>query len=458
MADHRRDLIFISHATPEDNDFSLWLSTRLTLMGYQVWSDVTQLFGGEKWWEDIGEAIDQYTCKFILVITSTSLTKPGVQKEISLALAAEEKHQLTNFIIPIIIDSTDFSGQPYGLSERNIIPFCNGWGPALGKLLERMTRDNVPTTTALAEIGQKLMDLTNPEWTIEHKPDLIVSNWLELASLPEFLQFYRIPVDPKLWRKNFESCPYPWFEWSGFLVSFAEAEVFRQSLPRHISVTQAPTLDLGSLLSNKPRNHITFSRTEVFKWINYLILESWALKMKSVGLYRYDLSGGKVAWYFPENDNFGGMKQFADVFGVLKKKKVIGFSPKNNVFWHYAIEVKALYGSHARIILIPHVVFTTDGLNPLQDKARMHRLRRGFCANWWNDRWRDLMLVYLNLVAEDQNVIEVPIGRRQSLIFSSRPTLFGSDFSLVNTEIGDAAEEAIDNDDFDVVVSEVEEQ
>ncbi|MHB1565857.1 MAG: toll/interleukin-1 receptor domain-containing protein [Acidiferrobacter sp.] len=43
----KRTLIFISHATPEDNDFTLWLGARLASAGYSVWSDVTKLIGGE---------------------------------------------------------------------------------------------------------------------------------------------------------------------------------------------------------------------------------------------------------------------------------------------------------------------------------------------------------------------------------------------------------------------------
>ena len=35
-----RDAIFISHANPEDNDFTVWLGARLTAAGYEVWADV----------------------------------------------------------------------------------------------------------------------------------------------------------------------------------------------------------------------------------------------------------------------------------------------------------------------------------------------------------------------------------------------------------------------------------
>lgn len=34
-----RDTIFISHSTPQDNEFSIWIASRLELLGYKVWVD-----------------------------------------------------------------------------------------------------------------------------------------------------------------------------------------------------------------------------------------------------------------------------------------------------------------------------------------------------------------------------------------------------------------------------------
>jgi hypothetical protein len=52
-----KDVVSISHANPEDNEFTRWLSLKLASLGYHVWSDVTQLFGGEDFWRDIELAI-----------------------------------------------------------------------------------------------------------------------------------------------------------------------------------------------------------------------------------------------------------------------------------------------------------------------------------------------------------------------------------------------------------------
>ncbi len=48
-----RRLVFISHDNPKDNNATLWLASKLTCEGYQVWSDITQLFWGELFWDDI---------------------------------------------------------------------------------------------------------------------------------------------------------------------------------------------------------------------------------------------------------------------------------------------------------------------------------------------------------------------------------------------------------------------
>ena len=44
-----RDAIFISHANPEDNEFTVWLGARLTAAGHEVWADVLRLRGGQDW-------------------------------------------------------------------------------------------------------------------------------------------------------------------------------------------------------------------------------------------------------------------------------------------------------------------------------------------------------------------------------------------------------------------------
>ncbi len=447
MKNNKRNLIFISHATPEDNTFTLWLSARLKILGYEVWSDVTKLFGGEKWWTDIEEAVDEYTCKFILVITKTSLSKPGVKREVELALLAEAKHGLPNFIIPIIIDDSSFGGQPYGLSERNIISFSNGWGHGLSRLLERLNRDGIPNQSVGDNLGIAISKLANPAFQVVQQKDVVVSNWLTIESIPSHLFFYRLPIKSKDFNNSFASFPYPWFEWGDMLVTFTEANTLKKFLPPFTSPTAAPRLELAAVIENRPRNHSLFLRIEVIKKMNYVLSTAWNAHMQELGLAQYGLSNGKIAWFFPDTEDFFGKKEFADVYGVVRKKQVVGFSPKNSVYWHYAVEIKPLYGAQPKLCLIPHVVFTEDGKAPLSDKKKMHRLRRGFCKNWWNPRWRDMLLVYLNIIAQGKGLIEINLDENSSLTISSRPIFLQTEVSLKGIDGTDEQD-----DDSDVAV------
>ena len=62
-----RNSIFISHATPEDNDFTIWLASRLQAYGYNVWIDKQALLGGEKFWQEIDQVIRHKARKFLMV-------------------------------------------------------------------------------------------------------------------------------------------------------------------------------------------------------------------------------------------------------------------------------------------------------------------------------------------------------------------------------------------------------
>jgi hypothetical protein len=67
-----RSMLFISHANPEDNEFTRWLALRLANEGYPVWCDLTKLLGGEDFWEEIEFAIRNRTAKFLFVVSRAS--------------------------------------------------------------------------------------------------------------------------------------------------------------------------------------------------------------------------------------------------------------------------------------------------------------------------------------------------------------------------------------------------
>ena len=59
--------MFISHATPEDNEFAIWLASRLEMLGYKTWIDKQHLLGGERMWQEIQTIIEYNAIKILFV-------------------------------------------------------------------------------------------------------------------------------------------------------------------------------------------------------------------------------------------------------------------------------------------------------------------------------------------------------------------------------------------------------
>src|SRR6266404_4768498 len=97
-----RNMVFVSHANPEDNLFTRWLALRLAREGYPVWCDLTKLLGGEDFWRDIEAAIRGRTAKFLFVLSKTSNQKQGTLME--LAVARKVGKNIHDFVIPLRID------------------------------------------------------------------------------------------------------------------------------------------------------------------------------------------------------------------------------------------------------------------------------------------------------------------------------------------------------------------
>src|SRR5271156_973886 len=110
-ASQERNMIFLSHATPEDNSFARWLALQLANEGYPVWCDLTKLLGGEDFWKDIQEAIRKRSIRFLFVLSRPSNTKEGTLQELACAkaVAAQVRSEIRDFIIALKIDDLPYS-------------------------------------------------------------------------------------------------------------------------------------------------------------------------------------------------------------------------------------------------------------------------------------------------------------------------------------------------------------
>ncbi|MDP2248490.1 MAG: toll/interleukin-1 receptor domain-containing protein, partial [Nitrosomonadales bacterium] len=220
-----RNLIFISHATPDDNGFTSWLSARLASDGYEVWSDLTQLVGGEVFWKDIDEAIRNYSIKFLSVLSPVSVGKRGFKKELSVADAVEAKGMLGDFIIPLRIGGIPYDEIPIDIHNKNVIDFTKGWHIGLAQLLEKLEKDHVPRKEnfefALSNWAKGFLEIDK---LLENKEEEVISNWLPIFEMPASIKIsYFDSAPPNI---DFLKRQWPCRQIENSVISFADAKDF----------------------------------------------------------------------------------------------------------------------------------------------------------------------------------------------------------------------------------------
>jgi hypothetical protein len=153
MNGQARQALFISHASPEDNAFTLWLGAKLTALGYEVFADLLRLKGGDDWERILESAIRDKAAKFLLAATPHGVQKQGVRNEIKIATETAKRINDKAFIIPLRLAPFD---TPLLIAHARYIDFSKGWGPGLNDLLtlSRTRRSRNPATRPMRRSGR----------------------------------------------------------------------------------------------------------------------------------------------------------------------------------------------------------------------------------------------------------------------------------------------------------------
>ncbi len=144
LPDPKRTLLFVSHATPEDNEFVQWLSAQLRAIGYEVWTDFGELRGGDVFWDQIEDTIRNRSAKVIAILSVTAQQKNGFLDEVNTAVTLERAQNYKNFVIPCRIDELPFDQVRANLARKNILDFARNWSTGFRALIDTLDRDGVP--------------------------------------------------------------------------------------------------------------------------------------------------------------------------------------------------------------------------------------------------------------------------------------------------------------------------
>ena len=448
-----RQLVFISHANPEDNEFASWLGTRLSTAGHDVWADVFQLVGGEAFWRDIGEAIKTQAAIVVVVLSRSSYRKDGVLDEIALAMGTGRKLNKPSFVLPVRLDDLPFSEFPEQLIRLNAIDFSNNWADGLAATLGVLQKHETPQLTTELHSALETWRKFRLRQTaaVTDAPETVLSNWFAIESLPTDLVFSRFNATKEAMKTALHDFRIPTAPYMRLAGSFADTATLQIDTSPQIALEHAYRIPLEDVINGRVTDGPDISRRDGRNMVTSLVRQGWELFAGQRGMLKYEFSHGH-AWFIPLDLAEGNLGRFKDQNGKVRRRRLVGRSEKRNVYWHLAVSCRVLIAEPVRLMIRPHVVFTTDGKTPLESKTRAARLRKNFCKMWWNDRWRDLVRAFASFLAEGEPVFRMPLGGEAFAVIGSTPMTFSAPLSLPGDATGAAgAEDSIDETEADAL-------
>lgn len=422
-----RKVVFISHGSPEDNEFTSWLGSRLTAAGYEVWTDLTRLIGGEPLWSDINVAIRQHTVKLIVVLSRIGVEKEGVTTEIDIGKAVAKRLQDNRFIIPVKIDDLPYDEVMPQMMGRNIINFSGNWDEGLSRVLEALERDSVPRSERpnTDATNRWLLYRTHPAPSIQHEEEDLVTNWHLIRKLPKEIFFYEImrPLSGLHAVASLASkVEIPAAEHQRLLVGFARFDEFQAALGPETPIKARHTSDLEAFLNGDTgEDGPTIQRSSARNIVTSLLRQGFDRSMRSRGLREYQLPAAGKVWWVPRELGEGERIAFRRPDGSEGWRILVGTSERLKRYWHFGVYAVPTLAAPAHVVLRPHVVFSRDGGTP---EGGM--LRRAFCKNWFNARWRDLLFAFVQLISDGDDAIELSLGGDEPVLVDARPLVLTS--------------------------------
>ncbi len=431
-ADKRLGMVFISHANPEENEFARWLSLQLANEGYPVWCDVTRLLGGEKFWEDIQDAIANHTAKFIYAISRHSNLKAGALDELNCALAVEKKLK-ANLVVTLKLDDLPYEDIYIGIQRRNHIDF-RSWAPGLAQLLKLLKEDQIAldphfNPDAVCTWWRSQDDFSADQGVI-CTPDVHLSNWFAISSLPESV-YRHVVAREGIGKIEVDAGILPWpavNDGDLSFLSFATAQEIAQGLPPGLGIAETQIHKSTAILSNiAPRGYQSH--------LMQLLRMAWERMMMSRSDFGvYELSNRARCFYFVRGAIDKDRLYFENSSGRRTYRDVIGYATRNDGvrYWHYGINGKPALAPVPHFVVKGHVLFSSEGTKLWENRDRIAAARRNQCKNWWNDEWRDRMLAVMNHLAGPDGAIAIPISPSLSLTLHPVPERFESPVSYID--------------------------
>ena len=455
-----RKALFISHANPEDNAFALWLGSRLSAAGYEVWADLLRLRGGHDWQRRLEGELRNNACKVLFVGTQEAVQKQGVRNEIQIADEVSKRLGDSEFVIPLRLASYE---APFLIAHAQYIDFKPSWHIGLVELLDTLENTyQIPRSEGPNPESQdhwRAVQLRSAK-TVVQRDERLVSNWLQLSTLPECVTFFDFPAGIHIPHANerMRSSEWPLVPYHRGFLSFAKMSELAPHFGPELPLVCVDTKDTKEFLNHGwPEYRI--GRLDARNQFSSLTRQGLERVMAHRGLQSYEMANGELAWWPSTHSIPVKQLQYRWPSGFKGRRQLTGFSGRRKLYWHYGVSLRPRVVPFPHIRLVGRVIFSENGTTPIESPARMHRLRRSFCRSWRNAKWRDMLLTFLSWLSDGDMQLAIPMGRTASLFarlpvaLALAPFSFDSERdkqadidSIDELDIGDPEDLGIDED------------
>lgn len=440
----KRDTLFISHATPEDNNFSLWLASRLRLLGYKVWLDKDNLLGGESFWGEIDQVIRNQAIKFLLVYSNNichldqpGVLKVGISKEFDLAETIARQDNLKDFILCLHIDNSPHN-LFIGSNRLNHISFNQNWAIGLNDLLRKLESEKIQLieSDGSSKFFDSFKQSDKDNFKVIEKKEGYFSNYLPIINLPKSIAVNEgsLVNNESVMKEKLRNYIYSQIgsTYTHFFdkenpIDFSSSE---HTLIAPIQAKQPKLVDIVDFEGSLVWPHDTIKNN-----VLNLLKETFHSLMSDRGLLWHEDAAQMKIYYYPIS-NPAAFKiryklNFNNPLEKEKRKSLVGdYLDLGN--WHFGISAKPTLWPIVGYNIKSHIVFTTDGVQIWEDLGKMHTHRRKKGRRFFNVEWRDMLIAMLCSLKNGNGNIETFVTPSLLVKFSNIVARFTAEFGYID--------------------------
>ena len=458
-----KDQIFISHANPEDNEFAIWLASRLEMLGYQVWIDKNQLIGGERIWPTIQKAID--SSKKVFFVCSSNILRNGVlrdgmDREFEYAMDLAKSKGINEFVIPLHIDNSPYNSV-IGLPNLNKISFDGNWADGIKQLKKKLDKDGVLYDENIASsFSNWYEDTYITDCQVEKRKEVYYSSWWSVKEMPQLFYMYQFANREQAKAICDANKDIPTALLSNIVSSFdnhlsytiIRDEENIEVPPQHVFEYKITDILFGFESDRFPSHRDVENHFKDF--IRMIICRI----LYKNGLKATEFSGKKKVFYYPKTGNkFHSIKfDYPKPTMSKPKKKSLGGRYKDKGSWHYGVSLNPILFPYIGVSVNSHLVFSSDGINIISNPSKQHAYRRNKGKNFFNEKWRDLLLAFIYSLRNDNGNIEITVTKNgEKLVMKHRPEWYWSDYGYKDPST-EMDIDSVENNNFETIDEEEE--